>query len=103
MSFGTAPYFALVTLRTSDGALEKLEMLANPYATLGKGRGLRVAEWLAAHKAEVVLTQEDLKNKRPGYALANGGLEVPLVKAKTLTEALEAGQVIRNTFRSVPL
>jgi predicted Fe-Mo cluster-binding NifX family protein len=44
MSFGTAPYFALVTLRTSDGALEELEILVNPYATLGKARGICVAK-----------------------------------------------------------
>jgi cation diffusion facilitator family transporter len=88
--FGTASYFAFATLRASDGALEKLEILANPYTTLRKGRGIRVAEWLVAHGADVVLTREDLMNKGPGYALAASGLEVRLVKAKTLTEALEA-------------
>jgi cation diffusion facilitator family transporter len=87
--FGVAPYFALVTVRVSDGALEKVEILTNPYATLPKARGIRIAEWLVAHKADVVLTQEDLKNKGPGYALANSGVQVRQVKARTLTEALE--------------
>jgi cation diffusion facilitator family transporter len=86
--FGTAPYFALVTMRVSDGALEKVEILTNPYTTLQKARGIRVAEWLVAHKADVVLTREDLKNKGPGYVLANGGVEVRQIKAPTLTEAL---------------
>lgn len=88
--FGAAPYFALVTVRVSDGALEKVEILSNPYTTLPKARGIRIAEWLVAHKADVVLTQEDLKNKGPGYALANSGVQVRVVKARTLTEALEA-------------
>jgi cation diffusion facilitator family transporter len=88
--FGAAPYFALVTVRVSDGVLEKVEILTNPHTTMSKGRGMRVAEWLMTHKADVVLTQEELKNKGPGYALANGGVEIRLVKAQTLTEALEA-------------
>jgi cation diffusion facilitator family transporter len=88
--FGTAPYFALATARASDGALEKVEILTNPYAALLKARGLRVAEWLVANKADVVLTHEDLKKKGPGYVLANSGVEIRLVKARTLTEALEA-------------
>jgi cation diffusion facilitator family transporter len=88
--FGTAPYFALATARTSDGALEKVEILTNPYTTLSKGRGIRVAEWLVGNRTDVVLTQEDLSNKGPGYALANSGVEVRLVKVRTLTEALEA-------------
>jgi len=88
--FGAAPYFALVTVRVSDNEVEKIEFLTNPHATLSKARGIRVAEWLIANGADVVLTHEDLKNKGPGYALANSGVEVRLVKARTFTEALEA-------------
>jgi cation diffusion facilitator family transporter len=88
--FGSAPYFALVTVRASDGLVEKVEILTNPYTALPKARGIRVAEWLVGNRADVVLTQEDLKSKGPGYALANSGVEVRLVKAGTLTEALSA-------------
>jgi cation diffusion facilitator family transporter len=86
--FGTAPYFALVTAQASDGSLEKVEILTNPYTTLPKARGLRVAEWLIAHKADVVLTREDLKDKGPGYALANSGVEIRQIESRTLTDAL---------------
>jgi predicted Fe-Mo cluster-binding NifX family protein len=55
-----------------------------------EARGIRIAEWLVAHKADVVLAQEDLKNKGLGYALANSSVEVRQVKARTLTEALKA-------------
>jgi predicted Fe-Mo cluster-binding NifX family protein len=86
--FGTAPYFALVTARVSDKAVEKIEILTNPYTTLPKARGIRVAEWLVAHRADVVLTREDLKNKGPGYALANSGVEIRQIESPTLTDAL---------------
>jgi cation diffusion facilitator family transporter len=88
--FGTAPYFALATARASDGTLEKVEILTNPYATLSKGRGIRVAEWLVENRTDVVLTQEDLSSKGPGYALTNSGVEVRIIKGRTLPEALEA-------------
>jgi cation diffusion facilitator family transporter len=87
--FGAAPYFALVTRRIVDNEVEKIEILTNPYTTLTKARGIRVAEWLITKKADVILTNEDLKNKGPGYALANSGVEVRVVKARTLSEALE--------------
>ena len=86
--FGTAPYFALVTTRASDGTLEKVEILTNQYTTLPKAKGIRVAEWLIAHKADVVLTKEDLKNKGPGYVLANSGVEFHQIQSQTLTDAL---------------
>lgn len=89
--FGEAPYFALATVRVADGALEKQEVLTNPYTDLPKAKGIRVAEWLVGHKADVVLVQEDLKGKGPAYVLADAGVEMRLVKANTLTEVLEAG------------
>jgi hypothetical protein len=55
-----------------------------------EARGICIAEWLVAHKADVVLTQEDLKNKGLGFALANSRVEVRQAKARTLTEALKA-------------
>lgn len=92
--FGAAPYFGLVTVRVSDSVVEKIELLTNPYATLPKARGIRVAEWLISNGTDVVLTHEDLTNKGPGYALANSGVRIRLVRAQTLTEALEATQKI---------
>ncbi|HUK49833.1 MAG TPA: cation diffusion facilitator family transporter [Terriglobales bacterium] len=87
--FGAAPYFALVTVRVSDRKLEKVEIVTNPYTTLSKGRGIRIAEWLVAHKTDVVLTQEELQNKGPGYVLANSGVQVHRVDARTLAETLK--------------
>jgi cation diffusion facilitator family transporter len=86
--FGSAPYFALVTVRASDGSVEKVEILTNPYSALQKARGIKVAEWLLKHRADVVLTREDLKGKGPGYALANSGVEFRHIQAGTLTDAL---------------
>jgi predicted Fe-Mo cluster-binding NifX family protein len=87
--FGAAPYFALVTVRVSDGQRERVEILTNPFKALSKARGIRIAEWLVTHGTDVVLTREDLESKGPGYALASSGVQIRQVTARTLTEALE--------------
>ncbi len=69
--FGEAPYFALVDLSLIKGGVVQQEIVANPYASLVKGRGLRVAEWLVAHKVDRVVSAEDLHDRAPGYVLAN--------------------------------
>lgn len=88
--FGEAPYFALVTIRLSDGAVERQEIVANPYTELPKAKGIQVAEWLVGQKVDVVLVKESLHNKGPEYVFANAGVEMHDVVADTLAAALAA-------------
>jgi predicted Fe-Mo cluster-binding NifX family protein len=95
--FGTAPYFGLVTVRTSDKELEKIEVLANPHANLQKGRGIHVAEWLVTRNVDIVFVKEDLSDKGPSFVLSNAGVQFRKVSGKTLDEVLEAAlSFIRN-------
>jgi len=86
--FGEAPYFALVTVRLADGAIEEQRVLANPHGGEPKAKGIRVAEWLVAQKADVVLVKEDLRGKGPAYAFGDAGVEMRQTEAMTLAEAL---------------
>jgi cation diffusion facilitator family transporter len=86
--FGEAPTFALVTVRASDGGLEKQEVVANPHTEVLKAKGIRVAEWLVGQKVDVVLTPESLKGKGPTYVLADAGVEMRATTAATLNEVL---------------
>jgi len=86
--FGEAPYFALVTVRLADGAVEEQQILANPHQREPKAKGIRVAEWLVTQKADVVLLKEDLSGKGPAYAFGDAGVEVRQTEATTLSEAL---------------
>ena len=88
--FGEAPYFALVTIRLSDGEVERQEVVANPHTKLPKAKGIRVAEWLVGQKVDVVLVKESLHNKGPEYVFANAGVEMHDVVADTLAAALAA-------------
>ncbi len=88
--FGEAPYFALVTIRLSDGAVERQEIVANPHTKLPKAKGIQVAEWLVGQKVDAVLVKESLHSKGPEYVFANAGVEMHDVVADTLAAALAA-------------
>jgi predicted Fe-Mo cluster-binding NifX family protein len=88
--FGQAPYYALVTLRFSDEAVEKQEVVQNPHREVSKAKGIRVAEWLVSQKVDRVVLKENLQGKGPEYVFADAGVEMILTEAETVSLALEA-------------
>jgi cation diffusion facilitator family transporter len=86
--FGTAPYFAFSDVRSKDGAWVEQRIVANPFSGDPRGRGLKVAEWLLEHDADVLLTADDIHGKGPGYALGDAGVDVVIVDAETLDQAM---------------
>ena len=87
---GEAPYFALVTVRLADGAVEEQQIVTNPHREQEKAKGIRVAEWLVAQKVDVVLLRESLRGKGPVYVFGDAGVEMRMAEGTTLAEALEA-------------
>lgn len=87
--FGEAPYFALVTVRLADGAVEEQHVVANPHKDLERAKGIQVAEWLVDQKVDVVLMKESLRGKGPVYVFGDAGVEMQETEAATLAEALE--------------
>jgi predicted Fe-Mo cluster-binding NifX family protein len=88
--FGEAPYFALLTVRTASGQVERQEVLANPHTGVDKAKGIRVGEWLVSQKIDTVLLREDVRGKGPAYVFADAAVETRLTEATTLAEALAA-------------
>jgi len=86
--FGEAPYFALITLRLADEAVEEQQIVANPYGAMEKAKGIQVAEWLVAQKVDVVLMKESLRGKGPLYVFGEAGVEMRETEATTLAAAL---------------
>jgi cation diffusion facilitator family transporter len=86
--FGEAPYFALLTLGRTNGALEEQRILANPHRSLERAKGIRVAEWLVEQKVDVVLTREDVQGKGPAYVLRDAGVELRITDAVELSQAI---------------
>jgi predicted Fe-Mo cluster-binding NifX family protein len=90
--FGEAPYFALVRVRSSDGTIEEQQIVVNAHLEEKRAKGIRVAEWLVARKADVVLLRESLRGKGPVYVLRDAGIELRQTDARTLFEALKEQQ-----------
>lgn len=86
--FGEAPWFALVSVRRADGAVDESRILANPHGGEARAKGIRVAEWLVAQKVDVVLTRENLKGKGPPYVLHDAGVKLHQTDRGTVAEAL---------------
>jgi len=86
--FGKASYFALVEINKQDETIIKQEIMANPFTTTGKGRGIAVAEFLLRYKPDIVISKESLVRKGPGYAFTNAGVEIRQSTAQTLDELL---------------
>jgi cation diffusion facilitator family transporter len=80
--FGTAPYFSFKDVRVEDGSLLEQRIVPNPYAGDPRGRGLKVAQWLLAQKVDVLQTADDIREKGPGYALGDAGVEVVITGAE---------------------
>ncbi len=86
--FGEAGFFAFVQRNRENGAVVEQTVKANPFATVAKGKGIQVAEWLVQEKVDQVLVREDIRHKGPGYVFANAGIDVRTAAAEELEEAL---------------
>jgi cation diffusion facilitator family transporter len=87
--FGEAPYFALVRVRLADGAIEEQQVVANPHIDVEKAKGIRVAEWLTAQKADVILLRSNLQGRGPVYVFADAGVEMEETGARTLSAVMD--------------
>lgn len=86
--FGTAPIFSLRDLRIEDGVFMGQSVVTNPYADSPRGRGLKVAQWLIAQDIDVLVTADDIRDKGPGFALGDAGVEVIITDAGEWEEVL---------------
>jgi predicted Fe-Mo cluster-binding NifX family protein len=88
--FGEAPYFVILTLRREDRLLVERRLLANPFQSLERGKGIRVAEWLVGQKVDVVLSREHLHGRGPAYVFRDAGVELRKTEAKNIELAIKA-------------
>jgi cation diffusion facilitator family transporter len=86
--FGEAPYFAILTLRRVDQSLVNRNVAVNPVRDQARRKGIKVAEWLATQKVDVVLSREALRSKGPAYVLRDAGIELRLTKAHEVEAAV---------------
>jgi cation diffusion facilitator family transporter len=86
--FGIAPYFALVDVRVTDGTHLRQDVMVNPHRDEEKQRGLKVARWLLQSDVDVVVSQDDIRGKGPGYVLGDAGVTIIITDAMDRDKAL---------------
>ena len=91
--FGEAPYFVILTLRGDDQSLVERRVVSNPYRTLERGKGIRVAEWLIGQKVDVVLSREVLHGRGPAYVFRDAGVELKATEAQEVDVAISQSTI----------
>lgn len=100
--FGEAPTFRLLEVGIPTGDILSRETLGNPFSAVSKGKGVKVAEFLAQQEVELLLVRESLEGKGSHYALeAQGILEIfrPEVESledaeRSLSELAATGEIV---------
>jgi cation diffusion facilitator family transporter len=87
--FGEAPYYALVKINRETQAIEEQNVIANPFLSVEKAKGIKVAEWLVDHKIDVVIVKESLQGKGPVYVFNDAGVTMHPSDAATLSTTLD--------------
>ena len=87
--FGEAEYFCIFDMRTRDGELTDMRFLKNPFATLEKRKGLRVAELLVAGGVDKLITKESIAQKSAFYVLDDAYVDSEETDFDTVGEIIE--------------
>lgn len=93
--FGTAPVFLMRDMRVPEGDLLSNSIVSNPFSDAPRGRGLKVAQWLIEQQVDVLVTADDVRDKGPGYALGDAGVEV------IFTDLVELDEVWENAMEKL--
>jgi cation diffusion facilitator family transporter len=74
LHFGEAYAFALIEIKLPEGELLARNTLVNPFGRLLKGKGVKVAEFLAQQGVELIMIRQHLEGKGAHYALEAQGI-----------------------------
>jgi cation diffusion facilitator family transporter len=89
--FGEAPCFALYFMNLAERRISRKDILTNPHNRVKKAKGIRVAEWLVEKNVdELVVREEDILNRGPGYMLSSAGVEIHVISHDDPDEAVDA-------------
>jgi cation diffusion facilitator family transporter len=91
--FGAAPLVALWDRDESQGVVLSRDIVGNPFTGLDKGKGIRLAEFLAGQQVDILYAKEDFSGKGPAYVFADAGIEIRSTEAAILGELMESAKI----------
>ncbi len=87
--FGEADLFLFAEYNREEQRFESHSFLENPYPDIGKGKGLKVAEWLVEQGVDRVGVKEDLVDKGPGYVFRDAGISIHITEQTGIDAVLD--------------
>ncbi|MGQ9609710.1 MAG: cation diffusion facilitator family transporter [bacterium] len=95
--YGEAPYFAIVVVNANDKKFKNREIVKNPFISEERGKGILVSEFLIKQGVDIILLKEKFDGKGPEYVLSDSNVEIKIIDAQTLNEALSQQSVSLKT------
>ncbi|MBN2295647.1 MAG: cation diffusion facilitator family transporter [Pirellulales bacterium] len=86
--FSAAPFFAIVTVNSSDGKLEPARIMENPHRWVKQAKGIRTAEWLVKQKIDIAVLPTGMDEKGPLYVFGDAAVTIHRSDAPMLSEAI---------------
>ena len=88
--FGEAPYIGWIEIHSGENRIIRMEITANPYAGIERGKGIKLAEHLVNHGVDVVLSRQTFHGKGPEYVFNSRDVKVVQISETSIDENLIA-------------
>ncbi len=93
--FGSSPLIALWDERISDKTIISQEVLENPFSEMEKGKGIKLAEFLAEKEIDILYIKEAFEGKGPEYVFSDAEVKVIKTDLKKLKNLIELNATSR--------
>ena len=87
--FGSAPFVALWDKSIAHKEILYREVLENPFLTLERGKGIKLAELLVERGVNILFLRKYFDHKGPEYALSNAEVQIRTTDVTTFGELAE--------------
>jgi len=82
--FGEAPFIGWIEIRTDENRIVRMQITANPYTNIERGKGIKVAEHLVNHGVDLVLSRQLFHGKGPEYVFNSRDVKVIPIKEEVI-------------------
>jgi len=82
--FGEAPFIGWIEIHTDENRIVRMQITANPYTNIERGKGIKVAEHLVNHGVDLVLSRQLFHGKGPEYVFNSRDVKVIPIKEEVI-------------------
>jgi predicted Fe-Mo cluster-binding NifX family protein len=86
--FGSSSFIVIWDKRIDDGVVFSQQILENLFLQMEKGKGIKLAAFLAEKGVNVFYVKKPFKSKGPGYVFLNAGIDVRITNKETLNDLM---------------